>query len=160
MRIGEVAAAAGVTVETLRYYERRGLLALPARLSSGYRQYDPGAVRVIHFIKDAQDLGFTLSNIESLLRLAEGGPDNCNDVRDLTRTKIEQVTAKINSLTTIRAALEQLADTCDMPRADRMCPLLADYGSAILSGRGPNAGPVAGNTAGGTDGSSRHRDDG
>lgn len=137
MRIGEVAAACGVTVETLRYYERRGLLAPPSRQSSGYRQYAPGAVQAVCFIKRAQDLGFTLSDIQGLLHLAGGGPDNCHDVRDLTRAKIEEVTAKIDTLIAIRGALEQLADTCDMPRADRRCPLLAGFSTPPEPGPGP-----------------------
>ncbi|MGR8010369.1 heavy metal-responsive transcriptional regulator [Streptomyces hypolithicus] len=130
MRIGEVAAASGVTVETLRYYERRGLLTAPARLSSGYRQYDPGAVHAVRFVKHAQDLGFTLTDIHSLLRLAEGGPDNCEDVRDLAQVKIDEVTAKVDRLTAIRSALEQLVSTCDLPRTDRVCPILADMDPA------------------------------
>lgn len=125
MRIGEVAAASGVTVETLRYYERRGLLTAPVRLSSGYRQYSPGAVRVVRFIKDAQDLGFNLNDIETLLDLARTGPEQCHDVRDLALTKIEEVTTKIDKLTGMRTALEQLARTCERPTTDGTCPHLA-----------------------------------
>jgi len=69
IRIGEVAARAGVNVQTLRYYERRGLLKPPARRPSGYREYSPDAVRVVRFIKRAQQLGFTLDETGELLRL-------------------------------------------------------------------------------------------
>ncbi|MGH9075039.1 MAG: MerR family transcriptional regulator, partial [Acidimicrobiales bacterium] len=74
MRSSEVAVAAGVNVQTLRYYERRGLLSEPDRLGSGYRAYGPEAVRVVRFVKRAQALGFSLEEVESLLELAAGGP--------------------------------------------------------------------------------------
>ncbi|MEV0453866.1 heavy metal-responsive transcriptional regulator [Catellatospora methionotrophica] len=125
MRIGEVAAEAGVSAEALRYYEQRGLLDAPTRSASGYREYGPQAVRVVRFIRHAQDLGFTLADITDLLTLAGGGPDNCDQVRDLTNAKIAEVTEKLDRLTAIRDALGQLAATCDLPRADRHCPILA-----------------------------------
>ena len=75
MRTAEVAATAGVNVQTLRYYERRGLLPAPERLGSGYRSYTPEAVRVVRFVKRSQQLGFTLDEIGSLLELAAGGPE-------------------------------------------------------------------------------------
>jgi DNA-binding transcriptional MerR regulator len=71
MRIGEVAAEAGVNIQTLRYYERRRLLPEPARSNSGYRTYDPGTVRLVRFIKRAQELGFTLREIEDLIELRQ-----------------------------------------------------------------------------------------
>ena len=74
MRSAQVAAEAGVNLQTLRYYERRGLLPEPPRLESGYRAYHPNAVRTVRFVKTAQRLGFTLEEIESLLDLAAGGP--------------------------------------------------------------------------------------
>ncbi len=69
LKTGEVAARAGVNIQTLRYYERRGLIQEPTRRASGYREYPQDAVRVIRFIKRAQDLGFTLTEIEELLRM-------------------------------------------------------------------------------------------
>jgi MerR family transcriptional regulator, mercuric resistance operon regulatory protein len=74
MRTGEVALQAQVNAQTLRYYERRGLLPEPQRTRSGYRAYTPDAVRVVRFVKRAQQLGFTLDDIEDLLHLSEGGP--------------------------------------------------------------------------------------
>jgi len=74
VRTSEVAAAAHVNTQTLRYYERRGLLPEPQRTRSGYRAYTPDAVRVVRFVKRAQQLGFTLDDIEELLHLADGGP--------------------------------------------------------------------------------------
>lgn len=126
MRIGAVAAASGVSVETLRFYERRGLLTAPDRLPSGYREYPDEAVRMVRFVKHAQELGFTLDDIAGLLRLADGGPDSCETVRDLAQAKIDDVTEKIQRLAAINTALFQLVATCELPRADRQCPLLAD----------------------------------
>jgi DNA-binding transcriptional MerR regulator len=130
MRIGMVAAASGVSIETLRFYERRGLLAPPARLPSGYREYPDDAVRVVRFVKHAQDLGFTLDDIAGLLALADGGPDSCDTVGNLAQTKIDTVTDKINRLVAIRDALQQLVATCQRPRPDRHCPLLHDVDHA------------------------------
>ena len=73
MRTGQIANQAGVNVQTLRYYERRGLLQAPARRDSGYREYPSDAIRIVRFVKRAQELGFTLSEVEILLGLAAGG---------------------------------------------------------------------------------------
>lgn len=126
MRIGQVADATGVTVEALRFYERRGLLPAPARTSSGYRDYPPEAVAVVRFVRHCQQLGFSLDDIDGMLHLAAGGPDNCDTVRDLAETKIDQISRKIAHLTAMRGALGQLVATCQRPRPDRRCPLLAD----------------------------------
>src|SRR5262249_40809564 len=105
MRIGEVAARASVHVETLRYYERRGLLREPKRQPSGYRSYGEDSVRLVRFIKRAQVLGFTLSEIEELMRLAEGGPESCREVRAVTRAKIQDLDQRITSLVAMRRSL-------------------------------------------------------
>ena len=113
-----------MNVQTLRYYERRGLLALPPRSSSGYRAYPSTAVRTIRFIKRAQSLGFTLEEIEELLGLAAGGPEGCDTVREIAGDRITDLDRRIAALTGMRAALAQLVDTCEMPRAQRECPIL------------------------------------
>jgi MerR family transcriptional regulator, mercuric resistance operon regulatory protein len=125
MRIGQVAAATGVTVEAVRFYERRGLLPAPARTDGGYRDYPEQVVAVVRFVKHAQQLGFTLDDIDGMLHLAAGGPDDCDTVRELTAAKIDQVTQKIDRLEAMRTALGQLLATCQQPRPDRRCPLLA-----------------------------------
>jgi len=89
LRTGEVAAQAGVNVQTLRYYERRGLLKEPERRPSGYREYSPDAVLLIRFIKRAQELGFTLAEIEDLLRLRNDHSARCSEVRAAAQAKIE-----------------------------------------------------------------------
>jgi DNA-binding transcriptional MerR regulator len=124
MRSAQVAAAAGVNLQTLRYYERRGLLAEPERLASGYRAYDAEAVRVIRFVKAAQRLGFTLEEVDSLLELAAGGPAKCETAQALATQKAAELERKIGNLTAMRDSLLQLIVTCERPRSRRYCPLL------------------------------------
>jgi DNA-binding transcriptional MerR regulator len=119
-----VAAKAGVNVQTLRYYERRGLLSEPKRLDSGYRAYGADAVQIVRFVKHAQQLGFSLEEIDSLLDLAAGGPNNCDAARQIADEKITQLDAKIASLSAMREPLLRLVQTCALPRARRERPLL------------------------------------
>jgi Hg(II)-responsive transcriptional regulator len=128
MRSSQVAARAGVNVQTLRYYERRGLLPEPARLGSGYRSYDPGAVQTVRFVKRAQQLGFSLQEIEALLDLAAGGPESCDAVRAMAGEKLVQLERKIADLGAMRESLRQLVATCDRSRDKRVCPLLEAIG--------------------------------
>jgi MerR family transcriptional regulator, mercuric resistance operon regulatory protein len=130
VRTSEVAAQARVNTQTLRYYERRGLLPEPTRTQSGYRAYTPDAVRVVRFVKRAQQLGFTLDDIEDLLHLSEGGPDSCHDARAMACTRIADLQQRIDELAGMRDALARLIDTCDQPRAERDCPILHDIGTA------------------------------
>ena len=133
MRTSEVAAQARVNTQTLRYYERRGLLPEPARTQSGYRAYTSDAVRVVRFVKRAQQLGFTLDDIEELLHLAEGGPDSCDEARAMTHTRIADLQQRIEELAGMRDALARLVDTCDQPRAERDCPILCDIETAAAT---------------------------
>lgn len=125
MRTHEVADRAGVNTQTLRYYERRGLLAEPPRSPAGYRDYPPTAVQVLRFVKRAQELGFTLTEVEELLELADGGPDSCDTARALAEGHIADLDRKIADLRQMRTSLAALAATCERPRTDRACPLLA-----------------------------------
>src|SRR2546422_2080942 len=97
-KIGEVAAKAGVNIQTLRYYERRGILQEPVRRPSGYREYQPETVQVVRFIKRAQELGFTLAEIEELLRLRHDRTATCAEVRRAATVKIEDIDRKLKSL--------------------------------------------------------------
>lgn len=124
MRTAQVAELVGVNTQTLRYYERRGLLPDPERTRAGYRDYGPDAVRTVRFVKRSQELGFTLTEIETLLDLADGGPNSCETTRHLATEKISQLDDKIATLHAMRASLARLAATCTRPRADRDCPLL------------------------------------
>ncbi|MGH9291342.1 MAG: MerR family DNA-binding protein [Acidimicrobiales bacterium] len=124
MRSSQVAVEAGVNIQTLRYYERRGLLREPERLDSGYRSYGADAVRTVRFVKSAQQLGFSLEEIDSLLHLAAGGPDNCDAAKALANEKLVQLEHKIASLLAMRDSLRQLVSTCDRTPSRRDCPLL------------------------------------
>ncbi len=135
MRTSEVASRAGVTVQTLRYYERRGILPEPERSGAGYRAYDAQAVRTVRFVKGAQRLGFSLEEIDSLLELANGGPRNCDAAKAMASEKVAQLEAKIASLAAMAASLQQLAVTCDRIPGMRECPLLESLGAdAVIEG--------------------------
>lgn len=123
MRSSEVAVEAGVNVQTLRYYERRGLLPEPDRSASGYRAYPTQAVRTVRFVKGAQQLGFSLEEIESLLDLAAGGPESCDAAKSLAEEKLAQLEQKITSLTAMRDSLRQLVATCRRTKDRRVCPI-------------------------------------
>lgn len=125
MRISELAGRVGVNPQTLRYYERRGLLDEPPRSPGGYRDYPSAAVELLRFIKRAQQLGFTLDEVEELLHLDQGGPDSCNGARAVALARKDDLEARIADLQRIRDSLADLIATCDLPRADRSCPLLA-----------------------------------
>jgi Hg(II)-responsive transcriptional regulator len=138
LRIGEVAVQAGVNVQTLRYYERRGLLAEPERTASGYRLYAPEAVRRVRFIKRAQELGFSLREIEQLLRLRDDRASSCEEVQALAEAKIRTIEGKLRQLEALRAALEVLVRSCERGDADRECPILEAIEDA--AGEAPGAG--------------------
>jgi Hg(II)-responsive transcriptional regulator len=125
MRTSELAGRAGVHSETLRYYERRGLLTEPPRTPGGYRDYPDAAVELLRFIKRAQELGFTLDEVEELLHLDGGGPEGCDAARALAEARKADLEARIADLQRMRDSLAELVATCDLPRADRSCPLLA-----------------------------------
>ena len=125
--------------QTLRYYERRGLLAEPVRSAAGYRSYPPEAVRRVRFVKRAQELGFTLTEVETLLDLAAGGPDSCDAVRALATKKITDVRQRIAGLRLLEAGLTRLVATCDLPRGQRDCPILHELDADVAAadrGRG------------------------
>ncbi len=124
MTIGKVARQSGVNIETLRYYERRGLVDPPPRTPSNYRLYPPGTVRRVRFIKRAQELGFSLSEINELLSLKNRPDTRCADIRQRAEAKIASINNKIDTLLAMRGALATLMATCedDGPLDD--CPIL------------------------------------
>lgn len=124
MRTSELADRAGVNSETLRYYERRGLLAAPPRTSGGYRDYPVSAVELLRFVKRAQELGFTLDEVEELLHLDGGGPDSCDAARELAEHRRDDLAARIRDLQRMHDSLAELVETCHLPREDRRCALL------------------------------------
>lgn len=115
LRIGDVAQASGVSVDTLRFYERRGLLRPAGRRSSGYREYAPETVRLVRFIRRAQSLGFTLAEVEELVRLREqawtgSGPAH---LREAAGAKMQEIDRRVRELQALRGALGRLITACD-----------------------------------------------
>jgi Hg(II)-responsive transcriptional regulator len=129
MRTGELAGRAGVNTETLRYYERRGLLERPPRTNGGYRDYPGNAVELLRFIKRAQELGFTLDEVAELLHLGTGGPDACDTARVLAEHRKADLEKRISDLQRMRDSLAELVATCDLPRDERNCELLEALGT-------------------------------
>lgn len=123
LSIGEVARLVGVSVETVRFYEREGLLAEPDRKSSGYRQYEVEAVERLRFIKQSKELGFTLKEIKELLALRHAPGCPCEEVRDKAVAKIEDIRSKIRALRSLERALVRLAKACDEAGGVE-CPML------------------------------------
>jgi Zn(II)-responsive transcriptional regulator len=125
MTRGEVADKADVNPETLRYYERKGLIPKPPRSDGGFRLYDESYVDRLRFIQRAKDLGFTLAEIKDLLDLRVGEEATCRDVKAQAEDKLDEVETKIRDLKRIREALSTLAAACDGgqgPTSD--CPIL------------------------------------
>lgn len=113
LTIGQVAKKAGVGVETVRFYERQGLMPQPPRKASGYRQYPSDAVRRLRFIVRAKSVGFALKDIAELLDLRTRRGSTCRSVKRRTEAKIADVEARIRELQRVRSALARLSDSCD-----------------------------------------------
>ena len=139
MTIGQVAREAGVGVETLRFYEREGLLEEPGRRPSGYRQYDPAVLGRLRFIQRAKGLGFALKEIKDLLRLHADADATRADVKRRAREKVADIEAKIADLQRMRAALSELAGACDGDGPLHGCPIIQ-----ALAGPAEGAGPHRG----------------
>ncbi|HEB02276.1 MAG TPA: MerR family transcriptional regulator [Nitrospirae bacterium] len=137
MTIGKVAGSAGVSIDTVRYYERQGLIPAPPRKESGYRLYTDETIKRILFIKNAQELGFSLKEISELLALRVESRRSCSEVMGLTRQKIDEVSRKIESLESIKAVLEKLKARCRARELTSPCPILESLEIETLrSGRG------------------------
>lgn len=124
MTIGNLARRAEVNVETIRYYERLGLVARPPRTQSGYRVFPNDAVHRIQFIQRAQDLGFSLKEIRDLLGLRLRPGARCEDVRARAEAKIAEIGGKIRDLQAMRNALGRLVAACSGGAPVSACPIL------------------------------------
>ena len=124
MTIGQVANAAAVNVQTVRYYERRGLFPTPRRTPAGYRQYAEDAVTRLRFIKHAQELGFSLNEVQELLGLRVRDGAACDAIERKTRQKIEVVHQRIRDFQRMKRTLERLAAACAARQATDDCPIL------------------------------------
>ena len=135
LTIGKLAQATGVTPDTLRYYEREGLLMVPAKSEAGYRHYGPDAQQRVMFIKQAQSCGFTLAEIGELLTLQTSASACCGDVRHRALEKKLQLEAKMRALKSMSHALDGLISECATQTTSHpigACPILAALGSAVV----------------------------
>jgi MerR family copper efflux transcriptional regulator len=124
LTIGKLSKRAQVNTETIRYYERRGLISRPLRPASGYRQYPDEAIKRIEFIKRAKELGFSLKEIGDLLSLRVDPTTSCSDIKSRTETKIEQIEEKINTLQKMKNALVDVSRACSGRGPISECPIL------------------------------------
>lgn len=123
MRAGEIAAQAGVNRQTLRFYEREGLVPAPRRQDNGYRDYPVSTIALVRFIKHAQELGFTLDEARALADLRRAPGANRLKVRTLAEQKREDVRQRVRGLQAIERALTELIDSCCRSKAPR-CPII------------------------------------
>ena len=135
LTIGKLAKAVGVNIQTVRYYERRRLLNPMARRPSGYRLYGEDALRRLHFIKNAQVLGFTLHEIAELLNLRVSSVARCGDVKRKAQTKLVQVEAKVRDLRALARALRGLIQTCEAGQPTDRCPIVKSLENAPTTQR-------------------------
>jgi len=124
MTISELATRAGVHLQTIRFYERQGLLPAPRRSSTGYRQYAPDAVTRVRFIRSAKELGYTLDEIGELLALRVRRGASCARVRETAVAKVAAIDAKAKQLRAMRRVLVRLIDACSEDRAVESCAIL------------------------------------
>ncbi len=123
--IGRLAQAAGVNVETVRYYQRRGLLGQPAKPLRGYRHYTPEMVERIRFVKRAQASGFSLEDIRTLLDFDRGV--DCADIRQLLENKMRDIARQMDNLRAVQNTVSVLLDKCGARRCPGRCPVVCAF---------------------------------
>ena len=121
LTIGQLAREAGINLETIRYYERRGLIERPHKPASGYRQYSNDLLQQLFFIKRAKALGFNLDEIENLLSLSVG---HCTEIQSLAEQKLDQVQYKIKDLKKLEDVLSDLVRQCNASADEAHCPIV------------------------------------
>jgi MerR family copper efflux transcriptional regulator len=124
LSIGKVAKRAAVSIETIRFYERKGLLAEPQRKESGYRQYTEADVRKLVFIQHAKGLGFSLNEIKELLSLQANDTTTSREIKQLAEHKLMDIETKIAMLERMRRTLQHLVDQCPGHGPTSACPIL------------------------------------
>lgn len=152
MKIGEVARITGTPVETIRYYEREGLLAEPPRTEGNFRVYDANHVARLSFIRHCRSLDMALDEIRVLLRFKDAPADNCREVNTLLDTHIGHVTARIRELRVLEQQLRGLREQCKEARDAAHCGILNG-----LSQRPPRGSAIEGGHVHGTHGGTRPR---
>lgn len=124
LRIGELAKKTNIKAETLRYYERLGLIPEPDRTESGYRQYPPEVINHLSFIKRMQELDFTLKEIKKLLSIVDGGNADSRDIYQFTVEKLHEVEQKMKDLAKVKTMLTDLQNRCPKGGDIRCCPII------------------------------------
>src|SRR5690625_2787530 len=128
LTISQVAKEANVNIETIRYYERRELISEPPRTESGYRKFPQEVVEDIKFIKRTQDLGFTLSEIKSLLAASNDENFHSKEIRDYATRKVNEIETKIHDLHKMKTLLEDLAEKCPGSGVSKgKCPIIKNF---------------------------------
>ena len=122
LTISRIAAGAGVNVETIRYYQRRGLIEEPEKEFGKYRHYPQATIKRIRFIKKAQEVGFTLKDVARLLRLDSGTA--CATIREFAAQKVTSIANQISELQRMRTALSRLVRVCDKRKRTGPCPII------------------------------------
>ena len=123
MSIGAVAKKTGISIDTIRYYERNGLIDEPSRSSSGYRQYPSEALSQIKFIKRGKDLTFTLKEIKELMNLSRDPEASCVDFKDIATGKLDEIDANLLKLKRVKSNLKKLTVACPEKGAIENCPI-------------------------------------
>ncbi len=134
--VSELARRTGVKVETVRYYERRGLLSPASRSASGYRRYGDEELQRLRFILRAKTLGFTLKEIKELLELKNTPEATCHDIRQRAEVKVQDIESRIHALRAMHRALLALIDQCDNGRDSDQCPILQAMEDTGVSKKG------------------------
>ena len=130
MKIGELATSSGTPVETIRYYEREGLLPVPARTEGNFRRYEPPHLERLQFIRHCRSLDMSLDEIRVLLGVKDGGAENCANVNALIDAHIGHVSARIRELRALEKQLRELRRRCCSPSTVDQCGILAELSVA------------------------------
>jgi MerR family copper efflux transcriptional regulator len=133
LTIGAVAKRVGVAIDTIRYYERQGLLPEPARRASGYRSYGDGTVAQLRFIRRAKDLGFTLEEIRELLTLSADRLHGVKRVKQRAKQRLAEIEQRIAEWQRVRDGLAQLIESCPGHGKPESCPILAALNDEAVS---------------------------
>ena len=127
MTVSQLASRAGVNPQTIRYYEREGLLEEPHRTQSGYRNYDESALRRLQFVAEAKEIGFTLKQIRQLLGLDAGASQSCHCVQEMVTERLDELEARLAAMRRMKRHLQQLLKLCREQPPDSPCPVLKVY---------------------------------
>ena len=134
LKIGELAKKAGVNIQTIRYYERRGLLLPTTKMESGYRLHDNETKKHLEFIRYSKELGFTLKETEDLLRLSANTTARCADIKKKASDKLREIDRKIKGLKSMRKVLKEMIKTCQNKQPTDKCPILKTINKSMSIG--------------------------